>query len=66
MIEDHIRREVEMCDRLAGFNFIHSLCGGTGSGLGSMILEKLSLSYPSSVILTISGLPSLDLSNIVV
>eukprot|EP00757_Euglenozoa_sp_SAG-D1_P015864 gene15864-4792_t len=35
------RREVESCDRLQGFQFCHSAGGGTGSGMGTLLLESL-------------------------
>lgn len=36
-----IRKQSEACDALQGFQLIHSLGGGTGSGLGSLLLNKL-------------------------
>lgn len=42
---DHIRSEVENCDSLQGFMIFRALGGGTGSGFGSLILEKLKDSY---------------------
>ena len=36
-----IRSEVEICDKFDGFTLCHSIAGGTGSGLGSWILEQL-------------------------
>ena len=35
-------REAEYCDSLEGFNLCHSIAGGTGSGMGSFVLELLS------------------------
>lgn len=40
-ILDIIRRQSESCDALQGFQIIHSLGGGTGAGLGSLLLSKL-------------------------
>ena len=37
----YVDREVENCDTLEGFNLIHSIAGGTGSGMGSFMLEAL-------------------------
>ncbi|XP_020281663.1 tubulin epsilon chain-like isoform X2 [Pseudomyrmex gracilis] len=45
-IEESIRRVVERCDRLHGFLLMHSLGGGTGSGLGTAILKLLKDNYP--------------------
>lgn len=36
---DRIRKLADQCDGLQGFLFTHSLGGGTGSGLGSLLLE---------------------------
>ncbi len=35
-----MRRQSENCDALQGFQMIHSLGGGTGAGLGSLMLSK--------------------------
>lgn len=40
-IMDGVRHEAERCDSLQGFQLTHSLGGGTGSGLGSLILSKV-------------------------
>lgn len=40
-IEEKVRVEVERCDSLQGFFFLHSLGGGTGSGLGSYIVADM-------------------------
>jgi tubulin beta len=37
-ILDEVNKEAEACDCLQGFNVIHSLGGGTGSGLGLVFL----------------------------
>jgi tubulin gamma len=39
---DIIDREAEGSDSLEGFVLTHSIAGGTGSGMGSYILERLS------------------------
>jgi hypothetical protein len=43
-ILDKIRRTVEDCDSLQSFLLLHSLGGGTGSGVGTYILELLAVS----------------------
>ena len=43
---DTIRKAVEMCDCLHGFLLMHSLGGGTGSGLGTATLKMLADYYP--------------------
>ena len=40
---DKIRRTVEDCDSLQSFLLLHSLGGGTGSGVGTYILETLAV-----------------------
>nr|AAC08441.1 gamma-tubulin [Entamoeba histolytica] len=53
-IEEIIDREVEHCDSLEGFFFCHSICGGTGSGLGSKIMEMISEKYPKNILTSFS------------
>jgi len=36
-----MRKQSEPCDALQGFQIIHSLGGGTGAGLGCLLLSKL-------------------------
>lgn len=43
---EKINRFIERCDFLEGFLFIHSLNGGTGSGVSSRLIELLKDSYP--------------------
>ncbi|CAN8003466.1 unnamed protein product [Ixodes pacificus] len=45
-IMERVRREAELCDCLQGFFLLHSLGGGTGSGLGTAVLEMLSEEFP--------------------
>lgn len=50
-----------------GFMLLHSIAGGTGSGLGSLLLEKLNDRYPKKLIQTYSVFPnSEEVSDIVV
>ena len=46
-ISDTVRLAVEQCDCLQSFIFLHSMGGGTGSGLGTYVLELLHDEYPS-------------------
>ncbi|KAH9838467.1 beta-tubulin 2 [Rhodofomes roseus] len=39
-IMDVVRVQAEACDAMQGFQMIHSLGGGTGAGLGSLLLSK--------------------------
>jgi tubulin beta len=63
---DILRKEAECCDCVHGFQFMHSLCGGTGSGFGSLVLNKLREEYPSPIISTYSLFPSSTQSDVVV
>ncbi len=65
-IFDVIRREAEYCDCLQGFQVFHSLGGGTGSGLGSLVLSLLREEYPDRMFSSVSVLPSPKVSDIVV
>merc|ERR1712000_753207 len=38
---DVCRKEAESCDCLQGFQIGHSLGGGTGSGMGTLLISKL-------------------------
>src|SRR5688572_20178289 len=38
---DVVRKRVEACDLLQGFQMVHAVSGGTGSGLGVLLLEKI-------------------------
>ncbi|KAK9504299.1 hypothetical protein O3M35_010664 [Rhynocoris fuscipes] len=61
-----IRKASESCDLLQGFQVIHGLGGGTGSGLGSVLIEKLREEYPDRILSTCSVLPSPKVSEAVV
>ena len=47
---DMIDREADGSDSLEGFLLLHSIAGGTGSGLGSYLLERLHDRYPKQII----------------
>eukprot|EP00049_Salpingoeca_infusionum_P003102 m.63516 g.63516 ORF g.63516 m.63516 type:complete len:466 (+) comp11953_c0_seq1:86-1483(+) len=55
---DMIDREAEGSDSLEGFMLCHSVAGGTGSGLGSYLLETLNDRYPKKLIQTYSVFPN--------
>uniref|UniRef100_A0A2R9AXR9 Tubulin beta chain n=1 Tax=Pan paniscus TaxID=9597 RepID=A0A2R9AXR9_PANPA len=65
-VMDTVRREAESCDCLQGFQLAHSLGGGTGSGMGTLLLSKIQEEYPDRIINTFSVLPSLKVSDAVV
>ena len=49
-----IDREADGSDSLEGFMLLHSIAGGTGSGLGSYILERMNDRFPKKLIQTYS------------
>ena len=61
-----VRRESESCDCLQGFQMSHSLGGGTGSGMGTLLISKIREEYPDRVMSTFSVIPSPKVSDTVV
>lgn len=57
-IMDMIEREADGSDSLEGFVLCHSIAGGTGSGMGSYLLEKLNDRFPKKLIQTYSVFPN--------
>ena len=63
---DVVRKEAEGCDCLQGFQISHSLGGGTGSGMGTLLISKIREEYQDRVIETFSVFPSPKVSDTVV
>lgn len=63
---DVVRREAENCDCLQGFQLAHSLGGGTGSGMGTLLISKIREEYPDRIMNTFSVVPSPKVSDTVV
>jgi len=61
-----VRKEAETCDCLQGFQICHSLGGGTGSGMGTLLLSKVREEYPDRMMCTFSVVPSPKVSDTVV
>ncbi|CEL62525.1 Tubulin beta-2 chain OS=Suillus bovinus GN=TUBB2 PE=2 SV=1 [Rhizoctonia solani AG-1 IB] len=61
-----LRKQVEQCEALQGFQLLHSLGGGSGSGLGSLLLAKLREEAPDRMLATFSVFPSPKVSDTVV
>jgi hypothetical protein len=61
-----IRKDGERCECLQGFQLLHSLGGGTGSGLGTLILSKIREEFPDRMVSTFSIIPSPKVSDTVV
>jgi tubulin gamma len=52
--------------QLQGFMLMHSIAGGTGSGLGSFVLERLNDKFPKKLIQTYSVFPNAQEGDVVV
>jgi len=63
---DRIRVEMEQCEAPQGFQIFHSLGGGTGSGMGTLLLLKIRDGYPDRITSTYSVYPSPKVSDTVV
>lgn len=63
---DVVRKEAESSDCLQGFQFTHSLGGGTGAGMGTLLISKIREEYPDRMMCTFSVVPSPKVSDTVV
>jgi len=63
---DRIRRLSENCTGLQGFLFFHSVGGGTGSGLGALLLSSLNADYRKKSKIGVTIYPSPRVSTAVV
>ena len=63
---DVVRKESEGCECLQGFQVCHSLGGGTGSGMGTLLISKIREEYPDRMMCTFSVVPSPKVSDTVV
>lgn len=59
-IMEMLDREADGSDSLEGFVLCHSIAGGTGSGMGSFLLERLNDHFPKKLIQTYSVFPNWD------
>ena len=66
LVMDKVRRLADNCSGLQGFFVFHSFGGGTGSGFGALILERLSTDYGKKSKLEFSVYPAPTLANSVV
>ncbi|XP_075997441.1 tubulin beta-1 chain [Genypterus blacodes] len=65
-VTDRVRHEAESCDCLQGFQLVHSLGGGTGSGMGTLVINKIKEEFPDRIMNTFSIMPSPKVSDTVV
>jgi len=63
---DVVRKEAEGCECLQGFQITHSLGGGTGAGMGTLLLSKIREEFPDRMMSTFSVVPSPKVSDAVV
>uniref|UniRef100_A0A8C9ARY3 Tubulin beta chain n=1 Tax=Prolemur simus TaxID=1328070 RepID=A0A8C9ARY3_PROSS len=61
-----VRQQSESCDCLQGFQIVHSLGGGTGSGMGTLLMNKIREEYPDRIMNSFSVMPSPKVSDTVV
>ena len=55
---DVVRKEAESSDCIQGFQLTHSLGGGTGSGMGTLLISKIREEYPDRIMNSYSVVPS--------
>lgn len=65
-VMDRIRKLADQCTGLQGFLVFHATGGGTGSGFGSLLLERLSVDYGRKAKLSFAVTPSPKISTAVV
>jgi tubulin alpha len=65
-VMDKVRRLADNCSGLQGFFVFHSFGGGTGSGFGALILDRLSTDYGKKSKLEFSVYPAPTMANSVV
>lgn len=63
---NNTRREAESVDALQGFQILHSIGGGTGSGLTALVMASLVDEYPDNLISNYAVIPSQKVSQVVV
>jgi tubulin alpha len=65
-VNDRLRKLVDACANLMGFVISHSVGGGTGSGMGALVLERMAVDYRKKSKLGFELYPSPALSTAVV
>lgn len=62
---EQVRKTAETCECLQGFQIMHSIGGGSGSGLGTLLLQNLSAEYPDRLTTSFTVCPSPKVSDFV-
>merc|ERR1719464_1787945 len=65
-VNDRLRKMVDNCDNVQGFVVNHAVGGGTGSGLGALMLERIAVDYRKKSKLGFEAYPSPTISTCVV
>merc|ERR1739838_287754 len=65
-VNDRLKKLVEDCDNVQGFIMTHAVGGGTGSGLGMLILERLAVDYRKKSKIGFEIYPSPNISTCIV
>lgn len=60
------RKQTEGCDCMQGFQMVHSIGGGSGAGMGSLLINRLHDDYPDRLINSFTVIPSGKVSETVV
>ena len=63
---DAVRKEAENTGCLQGFQICQSIGGGTGSGMGTLLISKIREEYPDRMMYTYTVIPSPKVSDTVV
>lgn len=66
VVTDRIRKMVDNSENVQGFIVNHSVGGGTGSGTGMLILERLAMEYGKKSKIGFEIFPSPNISNCIV
>jgi len=64
--EAYLRKLVDNCNNIQGFFVAHSVGGGTGSGLGALLLEKIAVEYRKKSKIGFEIYPSPNISTCIV
>ncbi|KAK6342828.1 hypothetical protein TWF718_008211 [Orbilia javanica] len=65
-VEEKLRRVADNCSSLQGFLVFHSFGGGTGSGLGALLLERIATDFAKKSKLEFAVYPAPQVSTAVV
>ncbi|VDP86215.1 unnamed protein product [Echinostoma caproni] len=57
-IVEVVRKEAELCECLQGFQVVHALGGGTGAGMGTLLVGKIREEFPDRIVCSFSTVPS--------